>query len=172
MRIDALEDWRDDWTFGAEATLSLYSPPPQGTSFDPEATLARMKTRFDEYISQLDFENGEYTFFFPPYSALYWNYAREAGNAETYLAFKAYAEGKLLECKNVRIFDFQNADFVTDLDNYKDYTHYAPEINDRMLGCFSSGEYLVTAPAEAEALIVKTDAQVTELLERYPQVPH
>ena len=41
-----------------------------------------------------------------------------------------------------------------------------------MLGCFSSGEYLVTAPAEAEALIVKTDAQVTELLERYPQVPH
>lgn len=172
MRIDALEDWRDDWTFGAEATLSLYSPPPQGTSFDPEATLARMKTRFGEYISQLDFENGDYTFFFPPYSALYWNYAREAGNAETYLAFKAYAEGKLLECKNVRVFDFQNADFVTDLDNYKDYTHYAPEINDRMLGCFSSGEYLVTAPAETETLIVKTDAQVTELLERYPQVPH
>ena len=131
-----------------------------------------MKTRFDEYISQLDFENGEYTFFFPPYSALYWNYAREAGNAETYLAFKAYAEEKLLEYENVRVFDFQNADFMTDLDNYKDYTHYAPEINNWMLGCFANGKYLLTEPIQTEVLMRKTNAQIAALLARYPQIPH
>ena len=171
MSIDGMEDWRDDWTFGEEATLSLYTPPAKGTNFDAEAVLARMEKRFDEFLTHLDFARGDYTFFFPPYSALYWNYAFGAGNAETYLEFKAYAEGKLLEQENVRIFDFQNAPFVTNLNNYKDYTHYAPEINDWMLGCFSKNEYLVTEAASTENLLEATQAQVAQLLERYPQIP-
>ena len=171
MSIDGMEDWRDDWTFGDEATLSLYTPPAKGTNFDAEAVLARMEKRFDEFLTHLDFERGDYTFFFPPYSALYWNYAFGAGNAETYLEFKAYAEGKLLEQENVRIFDFQNAPFVTDLNNYKDYTHYAPEINDWMLRCFAKSEYLVTEAASTENLLETTQAQVAQLLERYPQIP-
>lgn len=168
MSIDGLEDWRDDWTFGEEATLSLYTPPKKGTDFDAETVLARMKKRFDEYLTHLDFTNGDYTFFFPPYSALYWNYAFGAGNGETYLEFKAYAEARLLEYENVRIFDFQNAPFITDLNNYKDYTHYAPEINDWMLRCFASGESLVEVP---DSGLERTREQVAELLERYPEIP-
>ncbi len=171
MSIDGIEDWRDDWTFGEEATLSLYTPPARNAAFDGATVLARMKQRFEEYLTHLDFSQGDYTFFFPPYSALYWNYAFGAGNGETYLEFKAYAERMLLGYENVRIFDFQNAPFITDLNNYKDYTHYAPEINDRMLGCFASGEYLVTEASSTAELLKATRAQVAQLLERYPEIP-
>ena len=57
------------------------------------------------------------------------------------------------------------------MNNYKDYTHYAPEINDRMLGCFASGEYLVTEAASMEHLLEATQSQVAQLLERYPEIP-
>ena len=57
------------------------------------------------------------------------------------------------------------------MNNYTDYTHYAPEINDRMLGCFASGEYLVTEAASTAELLETTRAQAAQLLERYPQIP-
>lgn len=170
--IDYLEDWRDDWSFGEDVTLRSYSPPPKDKTYDPDALLSHMERRFEEYISQLNLDEGSYTFFFPPYSALFWNYAFEAGYGETYLAFKAYAIGRLQGRENVRLFDFQNADFITDLNNYKDYSHYTSEINDWMLSCFASGTCAVTAPVRAEDEIAQTHDQVAALLERYPQIPH
>ena len=40
-----------------------------------------------------------------------------------------------------------------------------------MLGCFASGEYLVTEAASMEHLLETTQSQVAQLLERYPQIP-
>lgn len=172
MSIDGMEDWRDDWAFGSEVVLSLYAPPPKGKDYDLDRLLGRMEGRFDEYLTHLDFETGAYTFFFPPYSALFWNYAEEAGYGDLYLAFKTYAEERLLGMPNVKIFDFQNADLTTDLDQYKDYTHYAPSVNDWMLCCFASGDYQITEPTPVSTLVKETQAQVQKLLEAYPQIPH
>lgn len=171
--IDWLEDWRDDWTFGEESVLRLYAPPPKDKHYDePEILLNRMISRFEEYLTCLPLDTSSFTFFFPPYSALFWNYANEAGYGETYLTFKAYAIQRLSEIPNARIFDFQAADFISDLDNYKDYTHYTPEINNWMLDCFSSGVMQVTSPTSADALIAPVQKKVEEVLERYPQIPH
>lgn len=172
MSIDGMEDWRDDWAFGSEAVLSLYAPPPKGKGYDLDRLLGRMETRFDEYLTHLDFTRGTYTFFFPPYSALFWNYAGEAGYGDLYLAFKTYAEECLLGMPNVKIYDFQNADLITDLVQYKDYTHYAPSVNDWMLRCFASGDYQITEPTPVSTLVEKTQEQVQKLLEDYPQIPH
>ncbi len=172
MSIDGMEDWREDWAFGSEAVLSLYAPPPKDKDYDLDRLLGRMETRFDEYLTHLDFETGAYTFFFPPYSALFWNYAEGAGYGDLYLAFKTYAEERLLGMPNVKIFDFQNADFITDLEQYKDYTHYAPSVNDWMLRCFASGDYQITEPTSVSNLVKETQAQVQQLLVAYPQIPH
>lgn len=172
MSIDGMEDWRDDWTFGSEAVLSLYAPPPKDKDYDLDRLLGRMEGRFDEYLTHLDFTQGEYTFFFPPYSALFWNYAAEAGYGEIYLTFKTYAEERLLEMPHVKIYDFQNAERITDLEQYKDYTHYAPSVNDWMLRCFASGDYQVTEATPTGTLIEKTREQVQALLESYPRIPH
>ena len=40
------------------------------------------------------------------------------------------------------MYDFQSAEIVFDLDNYKDITHFHGQINDWMVSCFARGEYL------------------------------
>ena len=45
---------------------------------------------------------------------------------------------------DVTVYDFQHANFIIDLDNYKDTTHYTPRINDWMVESFAEDEYVVT----------------------------
>ena len=53
---------------------------------------------------------------------------------------------RLLSYENVRVFCFQNQrEIVCDLNNYADYTHYTPEINQYMVKCFESGDCEVKA---------------------------
>ena len=47
----------------------------------------------------------------------------------------------LLRYDNVRLFYFQNDwQRITDLDNYKDFSHYCTDYNRYMLDCFVRGE--------------------------------
>ncbi len=70
---------------------------------------------------------------------------------------------------NVKVYDFQGADFTADLDNYMDMSHYSPEINDFMVSCFASGDYLTDSSTLAE-----TERQIRDnidtLLFRYPEI--
>lgn len=72
----------------------------------------------------------EFDFYAPPYSILYWDDCVLNGRltAEICVLNKVYE--KLLSYDNVRIFYFQN-DFniITNLDNYKDYSHFDQPIN-------------------------------------------
>ena len=69
---------------------------------------------------------------------------------------KKYFVEKALE-KGVTVYDFQSIDFTLELDNYKDTTHYKPEINDYMTRCFATGEHVVTIEnyAEYESKLIK-----------------
>lgn len=56
-----------------------------------------------------------------------------------------YAYSELLQCSNVRIFCFlDDKDIITNLDLYKDYTHYCPDVNRLMLECYTLGKYELT----------------------------
>ena len=92
--------------------------------------------------------------FFPPYSILYW-YTRSAeGSLEAELRGEMYIMDTLLSYPNVSVYYFQNMyDFITDLDNYSDYTHYTHKMNDYMMECFAdegklSGSYGRNAPPD------------------------
>ena len=59
----------------------------------------------------------------------------------------------LLAYDNVRIFYFQNdTERITNLDNYKDFSHYCTEYNRHMLDCFVSGEGEIFADNCAQIL--------------------
>ena len=45
--------------------------------------------------------------------------------------------------QNHNVYDFQAEELIGDLDNYKDTTHYKPEINDWMIRCFYNNNNLV-----------------------------
>jgi len=86
-----------------------------------------------------------FVFFAPPYSILYWNTLIRNGKLEATMYALDYVYGKLFQYDNVKMFYFQN-DFenITNLDNYKDATHYRTEINKFMLDCFENGENEIT----------------------------
>lgn len=82
----------------------------------------------------------EFYMFFPPYSILYWNDVQNENHFEATLNQYEYIADTLLQYDNVRVFYFQNLqDIVTNLNNYADYTHYKPEINEYMVTCFAKG---------------------------------
>lgn len=142
--IDKLENFSLDYTFSEEIVLSNYAGGAYGVSkVDAENLYETMKEQIDRYVSCLDFEKGEYTFFFPPYSALYWCDTQADGTFEAYMQAKKYFVQKLTEC-GAMVYDFQSADVIVDLNNYKDITHYSPEINDWMVECFANQECIIT----------------------------
>ena len=46
------------------------------------------------------------------------------------------------------MYDFQTEDFISDLDNYTDMSHYGPAINEWMIDCFADGHCL-TGPSDS-----------------------
>ena len=120
-------------------------------------------------MESLDLSQGEIVFFFPPYSALLWYSNLENGELELSLALKQRFMELVAGYDNVKVFDFQGAEFTADLDNYMDMTHFSPEINDLMVSCFANGDYLADAGTLAE-----TERQIRDnidiLLSRYPEI--
>lgn len=136
-------------------------------SYQPPASFAEMLPR-DAYRSNIEqsmrayilpyvesMSDTRFTVFFPPYSVLYW-YTRYAdGNLEAELAGERQIMELLLSYPNVRVYYFQNQyDFITDLNNYSDYTHYTHEMNDQMTRWFAQEDcpYEVTSENYSEIL--------------------
>lgn len=114
------------------------------TDVDLNDLYERMINSIDDFFSQLDFDSTDkYNFFFPPYSSLYWYNARKEGYMDIFFDAKGYFIEKATEY-GASVYDFQSADFTTDLNNYRDITHYKPEFNDWMTDCFSDGTSRVT----------------------------
>lgn len=84
----------------------------------------------------------EFYFYMVPYSISYWYMCKQNGtlDAEINILFTVVEE--LLKYDNVKIFFFQDEqDIITNLDNYKDYTHFKPSINSYMSNQMAGGYY-------------------------------
>jgi hypothetical protein len=103
-----------------------------------EATKLNLETNILPFIE----EHKETTFyiFFAPYSVLYWYDVMQENHLDATLYQVEYIAGRLLECENVRLFDFMdNEEIITDINNYADEIHYKPEFNSWMVQCFNDG---------------------------------
>ena len=142
--IDYLGNWETDYVFGEDAVIRNYLSNEYGvSSVENDGLYDRMTQWTDELFERLPGEKTRYHFFFPPYSVLFWYDARNDGYLEEYLQIKQYFLDKA-QMYGIEVYDFQSADFVFDLENYKDITHYRGEINDWMVRCFAQGDYLAT----------------------------
>lgn len=104
----------------------------------------------------------EFYFFMPPYSILYWHNVMQENTFEATMEQYQYVADRLLEYENVHLFYFQNLDFVTDLNNYADYSHYKPEINTFMVECFSNGDYEIHSSEEMKEALLKMRGIIDE----------
>lgn len=169
--IDMMGAWAYLYDFSAERVLSVYAESDNGAAVNVDATQAYSdpEANCDAFLESMDLSQGNIVFFFPPYSSLLWYDMEQDEGIESTLALKRYFMEKVSGYDNVKVFDFQGADITVDLDNYMDLGHYSPEINDFMVSCFASGEYLASPETLAE-----TEQQIRDniqvLLSRYPEI--
>lgn len=85
--------------------------------------------------------------FFPPYSRL--NYAilkqSDPQRFEEYLEILRWVIRDAEKYQNVKVFGFETEDFLDDIANYKDTSHYHQRINSEILHWMKNGEHELTS---------------------------
>ena len=169
--IENYNNWNADYpVWGEEFVIKNYLAGKYAVSqADSTELLQNLTSNIDTFFEECDFEKGEHIFFFPPYSSLFWGEYQKRGQFEIFLQAKQYFIEKALQ-HNVTVYDFQCAEFTTDLSNYRDTSHYMEHINDWMVECFANSEYVVTrenAKAFEQKLIENTQTFRNKYLELF-----
>lgn len=139
---DLAYNWNDRFKFGKEYVLKDYekiSASEQKTSDYYLQNYDKNLKNITEYIEK--YPNTKFVIFFPPYSILYYEDKKDATVETT----KKVASD-LLQFENVELYYFPNEEkIITNLDNYKDYTHYNEKINFYMYECMcKTGKHRMT----------------------------
>lgn len=99
--------------------------------------------------------------FYPPYSICYWDALNLMGTLSKQLQAEQTATELLLECPNVKLYNFfEQYDVICNPDYYCDDGHYNAEINSRILQWISEDIGLVTKENYLEKL--KTEKEFYE----------
>ena len=84
-------------------------------------------------------------YFIPPYSAAWWYSLLVNGKLNRQIDAERIVIEEILKCGNIKLFSFNCIfDMITDLNNYKDETHYGEWINSLMLRYMYDGNYQLT----------------------------
>lgn len=112
-----------------------------------EEEIERVNKNITENIVKLakSYPDTEFILFYTPYSALYWESVYRKGWLEKQIQMEQIATELMLECDNIRLFNFCRETQITDnIDYYRDKEHYVAEINDVIMQWIAEGRGLVT----------------------------
>lgn len=136
-------------SYGRDAIAGTYTEPQiTANMMQRDAYIENTKYNLENYILPYisEMEDTQFVIFYPPYSILYWYNHMAEGDLETLIYQTEYITEILLRYPNVKVYCFQNDfEYITNFDNYSDYTHYRHEMNDYMTLCFANGEHELTA---------------------------
>lgn len=160
---DTMYTWGSLYSYGKSAALAGITITGDPVEQEPvnEAPEFSQQTKLNVEYNILPYIEAhpetEFIFFFPPYSLAYWYTFYRQGNMQYHLNQKEALVAALLAYDNVQVYDFQaRMDWITDLDNYIDASHYGPWINEAMALFMRTGENRVTSlrqAAENDAVI-------------------
>lgn len=146
--LAAYARWSDIYPISKEEALKNYERPELADSTEPaDAYLANVREQFERNIkpSLEGYPGTEFYMFNPPVSMLYWDRFTREGKADALLDGYFELMRLCLEYDNVRFFWFDNRELTTDLENYRDQSHYGPEWNTWMFEQMRSGGYELTS---------------------------
>jgi hypothetical protein len=145
--IDQIGYWADTATFGEDIVKDDYLKHMYEFDLpidDLDVRLMDNANRFLDIFGHFDLDH--YTFFFPPYSALYWHMIDAEQAMDEFLTIKSYLAEQLSHYENVDVYDFQDITEITNLNLYKDPTHYHPDLNELMVTSFKDGSHKIQDP--------------------------
>lgn len=95
----------------------------------------------------------QFYYVYTPYSICYFDSLMLEGSMERQFAAEQMATEMLLECPNVKLYNFfDQYDVITNTDNYRDKEHYGSHINSKILEWVANDEGLVTKDNYLERL--------------------
>lgn len=123
--------------FSKENMLSNYSRPDisnDHVDFEKSNMLNKVKGNLDNITTLVEeHKDTNFVFFFVPFSVLYWDNSLRTGQFDAEMDAVVYSMKTLLQYDNVEIYFYHNEkDIITNLDNYKDYSHYCSTINNQI----------------------------------------
>ena len=145
---------RDDmykWTdvvFAAQSVYDTTAKNPQKPMQDAEHRIERSTANIENHIEKYVAAHPETKFllYMPPYSVAYWYLMTREGISEQQFRSRARLCELVLEYENVEIYDFSSrVDWITDLDEYFDYSHHSSAVSDRIMRAMAAGESRVTS---------------------------
>jgi len=140
-------------TFGGDynknAVLSGYTRPEQTdttSTFEGTAMQKDTGANLENILSLVtQHPDTEFVFFMPPFSMLYWDKEVRNGTFEATMDATEYALEQLVDYENVTVYYYQGEqEIISDLDNYKDFSHYGNWINDLLTQYIAEGRNHVT----------------------------
>lgn len=106
----------------------------------------------------------QFVIFYPPYSVVYWQQQLLSGRLDGLLGMYAASAQRLLQMENVKVFVFfGEKEIISDLNNYRDYCHYSPQINRYIFDCIRDGKNEMT-----EEIIDSYFAELEDFIRQYP----
>lgn len=142
--------------YAAATALKYYTRPdpaqvPFPDTYYMDNTLQNLSDNILPFVENNP--DTEFVFFFVPYSMLYWDNEVRGGTFDASMRSLETAIESLIFYPNVRIYFFHDQwDIVTDLNNYKDYSHYATWVNSYMTQAIAKDEERITAENYAAVL--------------------
>lgn len=106
-----------------------------------------IKENIEQNVTSLanEYPEVDFYYFFSPYSISWWQTLFANGGIYRQIEAEQYIIELILESDNIRLFSFNNRyDITTDLNNYKDATHYGTWVNSLMLKWMHEGQYHLT----------------------------
>lgn len=147
---DDMYQWTDV-TFSAQSVFDSFSFQPQREMADPDYRLERSTENIRRHIETYVAAHPETTFkiYMPPYSVAYWYVMTRGGLSEQQYRSRARVCELLLDYPNVEIYDYSSRlEWITDLDNYFDYSHHSGDISDAIMRAMAAGENRVTSTGD------------------------
>ena len=155
-----LEGKRDDmyqWTdvvFSEQSVYDTIHVMEQSEMTDPEYRIERstenIRRHLEPYIAA--HPETEFLIYMPPYSVAYWYQMTRGGLSEQQFRSRARVCELLLQYPNVKIYDFScREEWITELDNYFDYSHHSGAISDAIMHAMAAGENRVMSVEDMQA---------------------
>lgn len=90
--------------------------------------------------------NTTFYYFLTPYSALWWKRLFEKGEFNMRIEAEKYVVEEMLKVPNIKVFAFNDCfDITTNLNFYKDATHYGEWVNSFVLKCMKNDRHMLTS---------------------------
>lgn len=146
--FDEYAIWYQLHTFGREAVCpeGLNNPVPGQavhlTEEERRSVLASCRQNLTDLADQ--YADVDFYFFIPPYSLAWWAEKVEDGTVYRLTEAEEILMEEILRHPNIRLFSWNDRTEITsNLEEYKDRTHYGPEINSLMLAWMRDGTGLM-----------------------------